>query len=325
MKMDPISSLLSYAGKEVVAKTVKEMLRKSKNIDKTLREEFKILGREMRIECPQSIQHYSITFKTKKSRVFSKKQKFNFGKVRRVSLQPIISLQPITDAISYTENGFEINLKRLEQDTLYLLEIEYFIEDRRFIDALINKNVSRESFGDEQYEYWMVAQFKHLNVLKQEFGVIELKDIDFGVDVSVYNDIKMKVPSIFTKQLEVAAKLLSKHHGGRDEQFRLYWQLQHLKRAKYSGEVFQILEQLQDLFLPLTFKRFVDVQKDFHFYDCERGQDFYETLPFPTWPKTMKVISRTDLNFDRPAADGLLVFKRKDFIKNLERIFNKSD
>ena len=321
--MDP-SSLLGVAGREIVTATIKEMLKRSKSIDKTLSEEFKILGKEMRIECPQSIQHYSVVFETKGSRILPKKKKFNFGKVRRVSLRPIMSLQPVSDAVSYTENGFETNLKKLEKDTLYLLDVDYFIEDRRFIDALVNRNVAKESVGEETKEYWMVAQLKHLDVLKQEFGYIELKDLDFGVDVSVYNEIKMKVPSIFSQQLETAVKLLSKHHGSRDEQFKLlvqHQQLLHARKEKYYGKIFEILEEIQEIFSPLTFRRFVDVQKDFHYYSCERGKDFYETLPFPTWPKSMKVISRTDINFDRPAADGLLIFKKGDFMDELEKIF----
>ena len=321
--MDP-SSLLGVAGREIVTATIKEMRKRSKNIDKTLSEEFKIRGKEMRVECPQSIQHYSVVFETKGSRILPKKKKFNFGKVRRVSLRPIMSLQPVSDAVSYTENGFEINLKKLEKDTLYLLDVDYFIEDRRFIDALVNRNVAKESVGDETKEYWMVAQLKHLDALKHEFGYIELKDLDFGVDVSVYNEIKMKVPSIFRQQLEIAVKLLSKHHGSRDEQFKLliqHQQLLHARKEKYYGKIFEILEEIQEIFSPLTFRRFVDVQKDFHYYSCERGKDFYETLPFPTWPKSMKVISRTDINFDRPAADGLLIFKKGDFMDELEKIF----
>ena len=213
----------------------------------------------------------------------------------------------------------------MEKDTTYLLDVDYFIEDKRFIDALVNRSVARESSGDETKEYWMVAQLKHLDVLKHEFGYIELKDIDFGVNVSVYNEIKMKVPSIFKRQLETAVKLLSKHHGGRDEQFKLLVQHKQLLRAQkekyYGEELFEILDELQEIFSPITFGKFVDVEKDFYYYNCVRGKDFYETLPFPTWPKSMKVISRTDINFDKPAANGLLIFRKKDFMKELERIF----
>jgi len=328
--MDPLTStLIDTAGKEIVSKVLKKMLKKSENVDKTLSEDFKILGREMRIECPQSIQHYSISFEVKKSGFFSShKKKFNFGKVRRVTLRPIMSLQNIPDAISYLENGFEINLRKLEPGNLYLLDIDYFIDDERFIDALVSRNVPKETFTDEIGEYWIEAQLKHPNTFKQYFEYIELKDLDLSVDVSVYNDIKMKVPSVFKRQLGVAVQILSKHHGGRDELVKLLGQHGQLLRAqkeKYYGELFDILQDIQDLFSPYTFSNFVEIKKDFYYYGCERGGDFYETLPFPTWPKFMKVISRTDLNFDKPAADGIVVFKRKDFLKEIEKIFRISD
>jgi len=64
--MDP-SILVSTAGKALVEGTIRKMMKKSENIDETLGEDFKILGREMRVECPQSIQNYSVTFETKVS------------------------------------------------------------------------------------------------------------------------------------------------------------------------------------------------------------------------------------------------------------------
>ena len=70
--MDP-SSLLGIAGREIVTATIKEMLKRSKNINRTLGEDFKILGQDMRIDCPQSIQHYSVVFETKSARIFPKK------------------------------------------------------------------------------------------------------------------------------------------------------------------------------------------------------------------------------------------------------------
>ena len=77
--MDP-SSLLGVAGREIVTATIKEMRKRSKNIDKTLSEEFKIRGKEMRVECPQSIQHYSVVFETKGSRILPKKRNLTLEK-----------------------------------------------------------------------------------------------------------------------------------------------------------------------------------------------------------------------------------------------------
>jgi len=281
----------------------------------------------MRIECPQSIQHYSIAFETNRPSFLSlnKKKKFPFGKVRRVTLRPIISLQQIPDAVRRIDEGFEINLRKLQPDTTYILEADYFIENKQFIDSLVNKTISKESLGEEKKEYWIVAQLKHLDVLKQQFGYIEIKDIDFGINVSVCNELKMKIPSIFKQQLETAVNILSKAHGGRDETFKLLQlqrQLARAQRKKYFGEVFEILNNIQELFSSITFRNFVEVQKDFHYFDCMPGKDFYETLPFPTWPKSMMVISRTDLNFNNPVADGLLIFKKRSFLDELDKIFH---
>jgi len=155
--------------------------------------------------------------------------------------------------------------------------------------------------------------------LKQDFGYIELRDIDFGVDVAVHQDIKMKVPSVFKQQLETVMRLLRPI--GRSDKYRLLNRLLSQQQHKYGGKEFEILGDLQDMFLPIEFKKFLEIKKDFHYFDCARGKDFYETLPFPTWPKSMRVVSRTDLNFETPAADGLLIFKRKDFLKDMGDIF----
>jgi len=318
--VDPLtSSIIAEGGKTIVGGVLKSIIKRSENIDKNIEEDFKVLGREMIIQCPESIQQYSLTFESKKH-LFSKKKKFRYGNVRRVNLRPFRSLQSLSKVIDYTNDGFEINTKYLNTGEIYLLEIEYKIEDKRFIENLVNKNVARDTPKTESDEYWMVAQLKHLKTLKQDFGYIELRDIDFGVDVSVHQDVKMKVPGIFRNKLETIMKLTKKV--GRSEKFRLYQQLLQQQQEEYGGKEFQILKDLQDIFIPMTFRHYVDVQKDFHYNDCERGRDFYDTLPFPTWPKSMKVISRTDLNFDRPAADGLLIYKRKNLIEDLEKIFS---
>jgi len=318
--IDPVSTTIATeVGKGVVVGAIKRMLRRSQHIDKTLSEDFKISGREMLIKCPDSIQQYSITFEPKKKHILSKKKRFKYGNVRRVNIRPFRSLQSLTNAIELEEDGFEINLKELDSNESFILEMEYFIDDKRFIDSLVNKKVARDVPKGETNEYWIVAQLKHLKTLQQDFGYVELRDIDFGVDVSVHQDVKIKVPGIFKKQLETIVKLTKKI--GRSDKFNLYKQLLSQQEQKYGGKEFDILQDLQDLFSPFTFKKYVEVEGDFYYFDCKRGKDFYDTLPFPTWPKSMGVTSRTDLNFDKPAADGTLIYKRKNFLDEIEKLF----
>ena len=77
---------------------------------------------------------------------------------------------------------------------------------------------------------------------------------------------------------------------------------------------------MQTLFLPNKFSTFVNVKEDFSYYDCERGLNFYDKLPFPTWPRTMKVVSRTDLNLNKLTATGSLLYKKDDFLDKIKKI-----
>jgi len=318
--VEPITQAAAItAGKEIVEKVIEESIKRSKMVDKGISNNFKIRGRDMLIKCPESIQQYSISFEPKGGSIFHRKEKFEFGKVRRVTVRPILSLQSIPHAITILKNGFELDLKSLKSGEAHIMDIEYKIEDSRFIDSLVNRNVASETPKDDCTEYWMVAQLKHLKSLQQDFGYLELRDVDFGIDVAVHQDIKMKIPTIFRQRLETIVQLTRPK--GRSERFREYMRLVHQDKQKYSGKEFDILGNIQDLFFPPTFQKFVEVTKDFHYHTSERGSDFYETLPFPTWPKTMKVISRTDLDFEKPASDGLLIYKKRDFIKELEEIF----
>ena len=92
------------------------------------------------------------------------------------------------------------------------------------------------------------------------------------------------------------------------------------KRKAKGKELLEILRRMQKLFSSRVFRNFVDVKRDFRYYDCLRGTDYY-SLPFPTWPKFMTVISRTNLDLRKPAAVGILEYKRKDFRKAVEKIF----
>ncbi len=318
LEMVPPSIKLG-AGKIVVEKVVKEAINRAGSIDSVLKDEFRICGRDITIQCPESIQTYSITFESRKGLFSSNKKRFKFGSVKRVSIRPIRSLQPLYDAINITSDGFEIELNKLEPNELYMLDAEYNINDPKFIDSLVYKKVAKEIPTEDSKEYWLVAQLKHLKALQQEFGNIELRDIDFGVDVSISQEIKMKVPKVFNEQIETIVKLTQKH--GRSEKEKLLRSLLVQQNKKYSGKELDILKDLQKLFLSSKFQDFVEVRDDFHFSDCIRGVDMYGTLPFPTWPKSMKVISRTDLNFSKPATDGLLVYKKSRFISELDKIF----
>lgn len=215
--------------------------------------------------------------------------------------------------------GIKPIARKLKPGEVYILDTEYKIEDPRFIESLVHREVAKETVTVDSTEYWMVAQLKFVDVLREKkYGRIDLRDLDFNVNVGVHQDVNTKVPGVFKEQLEALVKLAGPL--GRDEVFRAIDHMRRIKTRKYGANSIELLGDLVELFAPQVFKKYVDVKPDFHYFDCEKGISVYD-LPWGVWPKFMTVTSRTDLGLEKPAARGTLIYKRKDFSKSLEDIF----
>ena len=151
---------------------------------------------------------------------------------------------------------------------------------------------------------------------------MDLLDIPFGVNVAVHQDIKTKFPTRRQRELELIAKWA--HELDRNRKRLLTHEHLRLKRQRpKEKDITKILNDLQILFTPLRFKSFIDVMKDFYYSDCFRGADFYDQIPFRTFPKWMAVISRTDLSIEKPASEGELVYKKAIFQEAVEKAITK--
>lgn len=309
------------SGKEVVQKTVKGIVKQGVSIEKSLREGFKIEGQQITLLCADDIQKYSISLTpTKRSFISQKYIDLPQGHPIRANLYQYRGLANI-DALERTDNGIRIDLRKLTRNEPYTLEIEYQIEEKRFIEAFVDRVPQRDiphRANEPIKQYEMSAQLKHPKVLKQRFSSVNLRDVDFTVDVSVHQDINTKLPGVFKEIIEILNKMSKPL--GRDEGFQLQKRLQHLQKSKYGKEVDEDLKKMYELFTPLKFRNYVDVE-GFNYADCIRGSEFYEEIPFPTWPKTMKVISKTDLNYDIPAAVGILKYHHQEFVSDIEKVF----
>ena len=314
-----VASIVGYAAKPIIQKAVDKMTRRASKIEQNVTETFKIDGREMTVLCPESIQKYSLSIISKKNSFFHNKSRFELGMVRRATIRSLVGLESI-NAVNISENGFELDLKKLKPGERYMLDVEYAIEDPNFLESLVNREVVAEMPHENSTDYWMVAQLKHLEALKSEYGRIDLRDVDFNVDVGVHQDVNTKIPEGFKDQVETIAQLTKKK--GRSEKFKLYYKLLAIQNRPNGGREFEILSNIANLFSPLTFKKFVKVSQDFHYHYCEKGSNVYD-YSFVSWPKFMKITARTDIGLNNPASKGTLTYKKFDFMSEIERLFGK--
>jgi hypothetical protein len=318
--------VFSETFKELSKPILRKTLDNGSKLINELKGDFSIEGQEVTFLCPENLEKWNIVFKSKKG-LFGGKKKFLFPSVKKVSVNSLLPYKDVTSNCVnlLPEGGFELSYKNLNENTPYLLEVDFDIEDPRFIDHMVYRKVQDDAPDADKKKYWMQAQLKFTDVFEKMFSNIRLEDLDFDVRVSTHEDIHTSVPGVFRRELEVIVKWM----GETDRERKRLLSQEHLAllRARKGGKlnkksILELLQDLQDIFLPKTFRTFLDVQKDFYYHDCLRGIDYY-VAPFPTYPKFMTVITRTNLNLDKPAAEGLLEFHRKDFKSKIEDIFGK--
>jgi hypothetical protein len=320
--IDPVmgavaSKVAEEAGKRAVEKGIEKITAKVQKIEDRVSESFVVLGREIRIDCPSFQQNYSLSLTPKGSSLLHRKVRIELGKVKRATIRSIVGLQVI-DAVNILEQGFEIDLSKLVKGEVHILDVEYAVEDPGFIDSLVSREVPNETPHEDLTEYWLVAQLKHPEALRSKYGRIDLRDLDFIVNVDVHKEVHTKIPKPFRDQLESIVRLTGPL--GRDEKFREWQRIRAMRFGRYGKSDLEILDGIVRLFSPSAFRKFVDVTGAFTYYDMQRGANVLD-FPFPLWPKFMMVISRTDLGLEKPVAEGSLVFKRQDMLTELENLF----
>lgn len=250
----------------------------------------------------------------------TKKLDFNFPNIIRINIRSFPQIENQSRAIFRTENGFSVMIDELSNAEHFMVDIEYKIEEKNFSNFLVQKDVETEALDKDKNEYWMHAQLKHLSALNTKYGRLDLQDVDMVVDVGVHKDIKDLIPSKLIKSLEITREwILEKNVEKKAKLSRehVYTQRRGLKENEMTS-----LNKLQELFYPGIFGNYIDVERPFRYSNCIRGTDFYDNVPFLTIPKTMQVISRTDLNLDHPAAEGKMIYKKGDFQDRLKKLYD---
>lgn len=310
------------SAKAAAERGVNEVARRAERIGAVLTGDFRIVSEEITIKCPEETEVVSIAFEPHAG-VLGQKVKFPLGKPERAHLRALEgSSEGLQNALAIHDNGFEIRTRGMGSSRLFLLEVEYDIEHPRLLDGLIQRNTPAETPKSKSTEYWLHAELRHPAALKTRYSRFDLQDLEFAVDVGIAENVKTVLPKSLVKELETSVALLE----SRDKIRKRVLADEHLRAMDLRGgeSTVRLLGNLQSVFVPTAFRRFVEVKRDFHYGDCERGVSLYDTLPIPTWPRSMKVVSRTDLSLERPASQGTLVYKRDAFQKRVQELLTSS-
>jgi hypothetical protein len=293
----------------------------TKKIDAILSGTFKVENKDLVLKSLESTLQYSLitTLKNEKNN----KLRFEKMNIRRLIVTSSPGFTFEKEAVTKTENGFLLDPSKLSKSaTDFSLMFEVETEIEKIVKDLVNSDHQIEAVGEETNSYWLSSQIRYLALLESTLRKVELLDIPFIVNVAVHQDIKTKFPSRRQRELELIAEWA--RSADRNKAQLLTHEHLTLKSQKpKEKDITQILNDLQFLFMPPKFKSYVDVLNDFYYSDCFQGADFYDTIPFRTFPKWMSVVSRTDLSLDEPASEGRLVYKKAELQDAVEKAIKK--
>ncbi len=277
---------------------------------------------ELVLRLPERTGEYSVALKIK-SGFYGGKTRFEVPNILRIHAHSLPAFARQDQTILREGDSFVFDPSKLSNATEnVLLRFEFQIPERTVTESLVQMNSQLDPLTGESLEtdkYWMTAQLRHPAALQKSYSRLDLLGVDFRVDVGVHQDVKTKVPHEVMRIIERSAEFAST--SDREKLLRLA--LEQRRAVRFASGIRDALRELTDLFLPGRFKRFVEVQAPFRFYECERGIELFESL-FASMPKFMTITSRTDLSLQEPAKQGVLLYKKKEIREEIGRIFPRS-
>jgi hypothetical protein len=303
------------AGRELAERGMRAVAKRVEAVERTVKVDFDVSGQEMTILCGESLQRYSLSLTPKSAHIFPKKARFYGGTPKEVSLLQVRGLSRPDGAVELTDDGFQINLNALSPGELHLLTIDYEVPDTRFLDALVDRVVPRDvpqSADDKTRVYEMSAQLRFVGVLKDKYSGVNLREVPLTVSVAVHQDIKTAVPTVLIQQLENLLNI--SRPKGRSEMFQLAMRQYQLQKHSGGTRGLEKLNEIRELFTASSFSKHVSVERDFRYADCFRGKEYYDNIPFLSWPRDMKVITTAALSLSQPLAEGKLVYRHAEFV-----------
>ena len=249
---------------------------------------FEVISKEYTLKSLDSLFIYTINLLHVSRETYN--IAFYDSPLRKISIRSSPGFKNQKKAITPSEKGFIFVPNNLTKDTTELqfkFEINYKVED--IIRDLVRTDYQIETSGKHGDTYWLHAQMKEYDEVDDLLKSLSLEDIPFKVNVGVHQDVKTKFPKRRQDELEIIGEWARTVE--RTEKTRL--NLRHLKHKRghrNEKEISDVLNDLQSIFSPEHFKQYVEVKNDFYYDKSIRGADFYEQIPFKTFPKWMWVI-----------------------------------
>jgi hypothetical protein len=249
------------------------------------------------------------------------KIRLHYPGIKNISLK---NLPQFTDsnAIIMTNEGYYLDTGKLGDDEKFLLTIKHEAPCSLMRDLISvqNSNIPMNYDGGIE-EYWLSVALKKRDILDKAFSGFNIYGFENHFTINIHNSVATTIPQTFIKRLINISKFI--HTTDREEMHKIVFErLRQQKQKKKQEDERKIIMDLRNCFCTSSaFLKFLKIDRPFIYKEAYPGKNYYDKIPFDVFPKTMEVVSATNIDFDHPTSEGKLSFKKITFEDNIKTFF----
>jgi len=192
---------------------------------------------------------------------------------------------------------------------------------KKALDEIVSVHAPLDPLVENEIDkYWLHSAIKDLELLERIYSELLVDRVALDVRVGVNRSFSTAIPEEIDKFFFARAQIDNINLFDRQKWFRTMHNYTMAKRALGNVEPMDIFRLIRDVVCPKQFQMFIEVS------DPYRLDHIYPTEWEDLIPGQVTVGVNTDLNFDRPAAEGSLVFRKTDFkdlVSEKFKVFSK--
>jgi hypothetical protein len=226
------------------------------------------------------------------------------------------SFNRVDYVVEYKDGKWILHANKLPASEKYLVIMKGSIS-KEALDRIVKVHAPEDPKKDEESDkYWIHSAIKDMRILEQIWRELAVERVSTNVRVGVERYFTTSIPRPIRMMLKTRESLLRAIESGQRERARLESQYRYWRRktGATTGEIYELIRRLVS---GEIFTNFILVDNPYEISSIE------PTTPVLFIPEKVGVGVETDLSFQRPAAEGYLTFKKKDFSNHVSEEFKR--
>lgn len=248
-------------------------------------------------------------------------RKRQFGKVKipisgGYRLKGMFSLpdyNPVNAAYTSKEGYISFNPKELPNQDQYIVTLNGAVDPQTLKEIVHLKAPEDPTRTEEEDSYWVHSAIKRPGVMKEVYDDMQVDHVDISLKVGVQRCFSNGIPEDVLKVFDRTQELLQASNEADRNEILTASRRRHQARRDLSTSPAEAADIIRSLATADNIQEFIRVDDPFRERNINPG-----TPEQNIFPETVSVDVTTDLDLDRQAVDGDIVFRKKSFEEFVE-------